>query len=306
MKVDFNKARTFVEVVDSGNITLAASRLLRTQQAISLQLQQLEVEIGCNLFDRKGPKITLTRDGEHLYTQFKSHLLAMENAIIELKSDKDHAGGVITIGAWIEQAVSYLPEMMRIFKQLYPLVEFELIVADDVEIEQLLASNKLDIGFLIYCQNKQTFKCEPVYRQPLLPVVSRCYLKTNTPVSSVVETLNLPLLDYADEYSAYNLWIKKNAKDLLPQARKKCRAVTASNNVVLKNMALQGLGLAFLHQESIQTELESGELIPFVTTPKSENIHVEIDLVYKRKHTFTYVQAEFIKFIRNNRHSWMV
>ena len=38
----------------------------------------------------------------------------------------------------MEQAVSYLPEMMRLFKQQFPLVEFELILADDIEIELLL------------------------------------------------------------------------------------------------------------------------------------------------------------------------
>jgi DNA-binding transcriptional LysR family regulator len=306
MKFDFNKARTFVEVVDSGGITLAANRLLRTQQAISLQLQQLEVEIECSLFDRQGPKITLTEDGALLYEQFKSHLFAMENAVLQLKSGKQHAGGMITIGAWMEQAVSYLPEMMRIFSQRFPLVEFKLIVANDVEIEQLLKTNKIDIGFQVYCQDKKMFKCEPVYRQPMLPVISRRYLKNNKAPKSIAETLIMPVLDYDDEYSAYNSWVKKNSKELLPQARKKIRTVTTSNNVVLKNMVLQGLGLAFLHQESIQLELESGELTPLLTKPKSKNIHVEIDLVHKRKHTFAYVQKEFIKFIHDNRDNWMV
>ena len=305
MKVDFNKARTFVEVVDSGSITLAANRLLRTQQAISLQLQQLEVEIECNLFDRQGPKITLTEDGELLYEQFKSHLLAMESAVLELKSSKKHAGGMIKIGAWMEQAFSYLPEMMRIFKQHYPLVEFTLIVADDVEIEQLLKTNKIDIGFQVFCQNNKMFKCEPVYRQPMLPVISRSYLKTNKAPKSIAETLNMPILDYADEYSAYNAWIKKNSKDLSPQARKKLRTVTTSNNVVLKQMVLQGLGVAFLHQESIQAELETGELTLLFNKTTNKNIHVEIDMVYKRKHSFSHVQAEFIKFIRDNRGGWI-
>ena len=306
MKVDFNKARTFVEVVDSGSITLAASRLLRTQQAISLQLQQLESEIEFNLFDRQGPKITLTQGGKILYQQFREHLLDIENAVLELKSSKQHAGGLIRIGAWMEQAVSYLSEMMRLFMQQFPLVEFELILADDVEIEQLLKTNKIDIGFQVYCQDNKMFKCEPVYRQPMLPVVSRSYLKTHNIPKHISETLNMPLLDYSDEYSAYNLWIKKNAKDLLPQARKKLRTVTTSNNVILKQLVLQGLGFAFLHQESIQAELASGELTPLFVKPKSENIYVGIDMVHKRKHTFAYVQIEFIKFIRENRHGWMV
>jgi DNA-binding transcriptional LysR family regulator len=306
VKIDFNKARTFVEVVDSGSITLAASRLLRTQQAISLQLQQLETEIEFNLFDRQGPKITLTQGGRILYEQFREHLLDIENAVLELKSSQQHAAGLIRIGAWMEQAVSYLPEMMRLFKQQFPLVEFELILADDIEIELLLKTNRIDIGFQVYCQDKKMLKCEPVYCQPMLPVVSRSFLKTHKVPKSISETFNMPLLDYSDDYSAFNAWIKKNAKDLLPQARKKLRTVTTSNNVVLKQLVLQGLGFAFLHQESIQAELASGELTPLLVKPRSENVFVGVDMVHKRKHTFAYVQTEFIKFIHNNRHGWIV
>lgn len=306
MKVDFNKARTFVEVVNCGNITLAASRLLRTQQAISLQLQQLEAEIECNLFDRQGPKITLTQGGKVLYEQFREHLLCMENAVQSLKSSKQLAGGLIRIGAWMEQGVNYLPEMMRLFKQQFPLVEFELVLANDVEIEQKLKTNQIDIGFQVFCQDKRMFKCEPVYYQPMLPVISRSYLKTHNMPQSVSDTLSMPLLDYSDDYSAYNTWIGKNLKSLLPQARKKLRAVTTSNNVVLKQLVLQGMGFAFLHQESIQSELATGEFIPLFVSSKSENIYVGVDMVHKRKHTFAYVQTEFIRFIYGLRHSWMV
>jgi len=306
MKVDFNKARTFVEVVDSGSITLAANRLLRTQQAISLQLQQLEAEIECNLFDRQGPKITLTEDGELLYEQFKSHLLGMESAVLDLKSGKKHASGVIRIGAWMEQAISYLPKMICIFKKNYPLVEFTLVVAEDNEIEKLLKNNKIDIGFQVFCQDKKMFRCEPIYSQLMLPVISRSYLRTNKMPKSITDTLNMPILDYVDEYSAYNAWIKKNASELIPQARKKLRAVTTSNNIVLKKMVLQGLGLAFLHQELIQAELDTGELILLFTKTKNKHIQVEVDMVYKRKHAFSYVQSEFVKFINDNRADWML
>ena len=64
--MDFNKAKTFIEVVDCGSVTKAANRLFRTQQAISLQLKALEVELELTLFDRQGPRIVLTRQGEKL------------------------------------------------------------------------------------------------------------------------------------------------------------------------------------------------------------------------------------------------
>ncbi|MEH6347412.1 MAG: LysR family transcriptional regulator [Bermanella sp.] len=304
--MDFNKARTFVEVADCGNITQAANRLLRTQQAISLQLQQLEEELELNLFDRHGPKITLTQDGQHLYQVFKPRLLEMDNAVLELKLDKQQAAGVIRIGAWMEQAVSYLPEMMRIFKQQHPRVEFELVLGGDMEIEQMLKDNLLDLGFQVYCQDKKMFKCEAIYRQPLLPVVSRNFLKTQKPPKNIESTLDVALLDYNDEYSAYNQWIKKNARPLLPLARKKVRAITTTNNVVLKQLVLQGLGMGFLHKEAIQAELDIGELIPVLSRSKAKNIQVELDVVYKRKQALPYVHQAFLSFLRENKSSWMV
>ena len=303
--VDFNKARTFIEVVDSGGITLAANRLLRTQQAISLQLQQLEAELELNLFHRQGPKITLTEDGERLYQLFKSQLMAIESAVLDLKSSKQQAKGMIRIGAWMEQAVNFLPEMIRIFKQRYPLVEFDLVIAEDVKIERMLKLNLIDIGLQVFCQDKKLFKCKPVYRQALIPVISRSFLKTYLEPKNIKDTLDMPLLDYTDKYSAYNPWIKKNARQLLSQARKKVPVITASNNVVLKQLVLQGLGFGFLLQESIQAELDIGELIPLFSSPICLNIFVELELTFKRKHALGYVHQEFIALLQENSASWM-
>jgi len=303
--LDFNKARTFIEVVDSGGITLAANRLLRTQQAISLQLQQLETELELNLFHRQGPKITLTEDGERLYQLFKPQLMAIENAVLDLKSSKQQAKGMIRIGVWMEQAVNYLPEMIRIFKQQYPLVEFDLLIAEDIEIERMLTLNHIDFGLQVFCQDKKLLKGETVYRQPLIPVISRNFLKVRQQPQKLSDTLDMPLLDYSDEYSAYNQWIKKNARELLPLARKKVRAITTSNNVVLKQLVLQGLGFSFLHLESIQAELDIGELIPLFGSLNYQNIFVELEMLYKRKHALAYVHQEFIALLRKNSASWM-
>lgn len=304
--MDFNKARTFVEVVDSGGITVAANRLLRTQQAISSQLQQFEQDLEINLFDRHGPKIQLTKSGEQLYGQFKPQLLAMENAVLALKLGKEQASGVIRIGAWMEQAVGYLPEMMRLFKQDFPLVEFDLLIADDIEIERLLLENKIDLGFQVFCQDKKILKQKTIYRQPLVPVVSRAFLKNFNKPTSIDRCLDIPLVDYHDTYSAFNNWVKKNQRDLYSQAKKKIRSVTTTNNVVLKQLVLQGLGMGFLHLESIRGELEVGELIQLFNHSQYSNIYVDLDVVYKRKHALGFVHMEFLKLLDMHCTSWTV
>lgn len=63
---DSSLLRTFVEIVDCGNLTLAASRLNRSQSAISVQLRKLETELKVSLFERDAKGMALSANGERL------------------------------------------------------------------------------------------------------------------------------------------------------------------------------------------------------------------------------------------------
>ena len=58
--------RYFLMVAREENITRAAEHLHITQPTLSRQLQQLEEELGCKLFDRSSHNIMLTEDGMRL------------------------------------------------------------------------------------------------------------------------------------------------------------------------------------------------------------------------------------------------
>lgn len=63
---DSSLLRTFVEIADCGNLTLASTRLNRSQSAISVQLRKLETELDTTLFLRDGKGMTLSAGGEKL------------------------------------------------------------------------------------------------------------------------------------------------------------------------------------------------------------------------------------------------
>ncbi|MEM8647163.1 MAG: LysR family transcriptional regulator [Pseudomonadota bacterium] len=58
--------RTFLTVVDSGNVTHAASILGRTQSTISVQIKQLEETLDARLFQRQARGVVLTEQGRKL------------------------------------------------------------------------------------------------------------------------------------------------------------------------------------------------------------------------------------------------
>lgn len=59
--------RAFCCAAELGSISRAAERLELTQPSVSLQIQSLERELGVILFERKGPRIRLTSEGQALH-----------------------------------------------------------------------------------------------------------------------------------------------------------------------------------------------------------------------------------------------
>ena len=74
ISADSQLLRTFVTIADCGNLTVAASRLNRSQSAISVQLRKLETELGTSLFRRDKRGMSLSADGVTLLPAARSIL----------------------------------------------------------------------------------------------------------------------------------------------------------------------------------------------------------------------------------------
>ena len=59
--------RAFCYTARSGSISQAAELLFLSQPSVTLQIQALERDMNIKLFERRGPQIRLTPEGEALY-----------------------------------------------------------------------------------------------------------------------------------------------------------------------------------------------------------------------------------------------
>ena len=74
--------RYFLMVAREENITRAAEHLHITQPTLSRQLQQLEEELGCKLFDRSSHNIMLTEDGMRFHDEIQKSRDHMEEKLV--------------------------------------------------------------------------------------------------------------------------------------------------------------------------------------------------------------------------------
>src|SRR5215472_4476137 len=94
MLLDIVLLRTFVAVVEANGFTRAAGFVNLTQSAVSLHIKRLEEQVGRRLFDRTGPKLALTSDGEILLS-YAQRILALEEEVkTRLGPDVEQAASV--------------------------------------------------------------------------------------------------------------------------------------------------------------------------------------------------------------------
>src|SRR5947207_13491404 len=97
--MEMHPLRVFLTVAAERSFSRAAEKLLRTQPAVALAIQRLELEIGDKLIDRSAKDLLLTDAGQIVLEyarRFDSLQADLENAIAELR---DKSAGRLAIGA---------------------------------------------------------------------------------------------------------------------------------------------------------------------------------------------------------------
>ena len=119
--------RGFCYAAQAGSVSKAAEKLFLSQPSVSLQIQALERELDAALFERRGPKITLTPDGKTLY-EMAAPLIEQIDSLFD--SFAARRGGVetgrIDIAAGESTTLYLLPHFVQEFSQRYPGIELKL------------------------------------------------------------------------------------------------------------------------------------------------------------------------------------
>ena len=119
--------RAFCHAARSGSISEAAERIFLSQPTVSLQIQALEREFDTLLFERRGPKINLTPEGEMLYRLAQPLVEGMDklHEIFATQRGKLE-GGELNIAAGESTILYILPEPITAFARRYPGIQLKL------------------------------------------------------------------------------------------------------------------------------------------------------------------------------------
>ena len=146
--MNFQQLRSVREAVRQGfNLTEVAAVLHTSQPGVSRQVRELEDELGIELFQRAGKRLTgLTPPGQAVLPIIERLLLEADNL---KRAGEDFASshrGTLTIAATHSQARYALPPAVRDFSAAHPEVQLRLHQGSPRQVAEMLIAGEADIG----------------------------------------------------------------------------------------------------------------------------------------------------------------
>jgi len=164
------RLKVFRAVAEHLNFHKAAEQLFLTQPAVTLQIKALESDLRVRLFDRKGGRVSLTRQGSILLTYANKLATVASEAERELGCKDRKVSGELTLGVSTTIAQYVLSRLLSAFLAEYPLIDLRLHSGNTSEIVRLLLDGKIAVGLIEGPARDRGVRTEPFMEDELVPI----------------------------------------------------------------------------------------------------------------------------------------
>lgn len=146
--MEFREISTFLQVAQYQSFSKAARHLGYSQAAVTIQIKQLEQELGVHLFDRIGKQISLTHQGQVFYqyaVSIRNELEQAKNAV----SDPSTLSGKLCLGTIESICASIFPDLLAEYHRLHPEVTISIVTDSPGVLLDRMNENTIDIVYLL-------------------------------------------------------------------------------------------------------------------------------------------------------------
>lgn len=281
----------FVTVVESGSFSHAALQLNMATSAVSRGVKKLENKFGISLLNRTTRQLSLTPEGVTYFQHARNILQQMSAAEEILLNSQTSPSGPLKIDAATPVLINLLLPHIRHFRELYPQITLSLISSESF-ID--LIDRKVDVAIRAGTLADSTLKARPLTTSYRRLVASPEYLSRQGIPQSLHDLSQHHCLGFNEPVSL-NQWplMTDNGElsDITP-------TIFANSGETLKQLCLQGNGIASLSDFMVDTEIAEGRLVT-VLADQTIPVGIPVSAVYYSDNVVNSRIRVFIDFIRH-------
>ncbi|MBB4213952.1 DNA-binding transcriptional LysR family regulator [Rhizobium sp. BK212] len=255
---NFNELVAFLTVARERSFTRAAAKLGVSQSALSQTVRGLEEKLGLRLLTRTTRSVSPTQAGERLLERVGPRFEEIQFEIAALSEMRERPAGTIRITAGEHSAISILAPVLARFLPDHPDINVEVIV--DYGLTDIVAE-RYDAGIRLGEQLAKDMIAVRIGPEMRMAVVGApCYFEQH-PRPGVPQDLtahNCINIRLPTHGTIYPWEFEKDGREL----RVRVEGQTVFNNIAMRmGAALDGLGLAYMPEDQVQSYIEDGRLI---------------------------------------------
>ena len=272
--------RVFSAAARHHSFSKAAADLNLTAPAISMQIKELENDMGVMLFARVGRRVELTTAGEYFLVYTKKVVDTLRDAETTLSRFQGKEAGILTIGL-VSTAKYFLPQLLARFKEDHFGIQIKLEVRNRDQMVALLRDGEIDLAIMGRTPSDLDTRIEAFAAHPHAFVANPSHpLATRQSISPMVLSQMEIITREAGSGTRAIMQRFLNDRGLTPQI-----SMEMSSNESIKQAVIANLGISFVSLHTVGLEVKYGEIavLDIDETPISRAWHVVA--LNKRNHS---------------------
>lgn len=293
--MDVRSLKIFLTVAKHLNFTRAGQEVNLSQPGVSVRIRQLETELGVKLFEQLGKRVQLTEAGSLLIPYARSAIGTIEDASHAIEELQGLERGSLRIGASTTPGMYLIPKTIANFKARYPKIEMQLGIRDTRQIEEGVARNEFDFGFVGgHLVGDEVDVLAWVTDQLVLVVGPKHPLARKKSIKA--EDLRKEKFILRELGSATRATIASHLEKVTLAVQP---VMEMENPESVKKAVQSGLGIAFISKFAVEAELKAKSLI--AVSVRGLDIRRELKIVHRKDKHLSRAAKTFIEIAKNER-----
>jgi LysR family transcriptional regulator, hydrogen peroxide-inducible genes activator len=175
IKITLRQLHYFDALVRTGHFGRAADACAVSQSALSVQIQDLEKQLGVVLVERNRKGIALTQYGEEIARRTVDILTNVRDLVDHARQHRQPLDGVLRLGVIPTVAPYLLPPLLPLLRDRYPTLELQVRETQTAVLLAEIADGKLDVGLVALPVAQPDLQCEALFDETFLLAVPHTY-----------------------------------------------------------------------------------------------------------------------------------
>ncbi len=266
--------RYFEAAARLGHFGKAAAECAVTQPALSMQIKELEEELGASLFERRPGEIVLTPLGREIAAQASRILLAASDLAALAKHRGQVLSGPLTLGIIPTLAPYILPELLKYLSKRFPALKLELREAQTRAMLGELSRGELDLVMAAIPNEMPDLHEEHLFDDRFLLAVASEEAKRSRVDPETLDPAQLILLEEGHCLRDQALSFCSNERGVTKAG------LGATSLSTVMQMVANGYGATFIPEIAVESEMRGRKLsLQRFTVPEPSR---KIGLVWRK------------------------